>query len=298
MSYQYEKYVRGFLSTSPTLEEFRSFLAGENLLSTLEESAYRTTWKGKIIYDILDTDEYRRYIDVLFSFCYCSVVLFRNGNHMMYDWAEKGKYEYFVSAFRHCSMEKLRPSINPVIGDIIRFDDNRIFDLLVANGYLTDTNNIGSMLKFAILFEKPYIATILLNKGARVEPSHFVAAVESRDINAIRRMLVYGGNVNLADAKGKTPLGAALETLDPKIVEEVLSYGADVNIIVDMIGYSPLMIAAEDFRLNSSVEKIIANGANVNYRTSRGKTALSVAQPKVRDILIAAGATINGKPQM
>ena len=107
----------------------------------------------------------------------------------------------------------------------------------------------------------------------RIE-SKFLAHINSGDIKAVKKYLDKGGNVNLQDEPGMTPLhhavngnwnGTNLET-----IELLISRGAYVNAIDDT-HHTPLHMCNN----KEIAELLIDSGANVNAKTKRsGETPL------------------------
>lgn len=192
-------------------------------------------------------------------------------------------------------MEELRRIIDANIEEIIKSGDIEIFDLLTKNKYL-NADNVSNLLKLAIKHTNISVVDFLLNKEVKVEPIHFIEAIMTQRIDMLQRMMMYGGNVNSRDPKGDTPLSMSFMSEDVDVIREILGYGADVNTISPMYEYSPLMLAIGEANLHPLVKDLIDAGANVNYRTSHGETALSVTgdNEEIRALLIAAGATDRG----
>ncbi len=91
-----------------------------------------------------------------------------------------------------------------------------------------------------------------------------------------------------------TPFFQAIRSGSPIKLQQQLTHGADANDSLD--SYSALMAAA----LNGSVEQmkiLIAHGANVNYQSSDGTTALWLAVPDwdKTKLLLDNGADVNHK---
>lgn len=98
-------------------------------------------------------------------------------------------------------------------------------------------------------------------------------------------------SVNVKNSEGYAPLTKASEGI-PEFVEELLKIpGIDVNVTYCFNGecFTPLMRASLRNNLDI-ISKLLAHGADVNYRNAYTKTALSYASGKVADALVAAGA--------
>lgn len=290
---EYERKLRAFFAASPEPETLRTFLEGEDLDEIL--APVGIIRKRVLVYWAIAVTRNDLYMDVFFSFRPNILDYLASGSYGIIEWIKGGKSGYFASLFRHFKMEELRWLIDLDIDRIIRSGYQDIFDLLAENGYLVESN-MSQLLRTAIQSKKVHIVDILLHEGAKVEPIHFTTAVFSRDIGIIQRMMMYGGNVNSRDPKGDTPLSMSFMSEDVDVIREILGYGADVNTISLMYEYSPLMLAIGEAALHPLVKDLIDAGANVNYRTSHGETALSVTgdNEEIRALLIAAGATDRG----
>jgi hypothetical protein len=296
MDEEYTRNVKGFFSTSPTPEQFRTILETEDLTVNLEPVGYFS--RAAALYLVLTKIEDGRFMDVFFSFHPDILEYVRGGDYAMHDWIKDGKNEYFVSIFRYYTMDELRRLIDGNIGKIFKSGDQEIFDLLIEKGYLREDNE-SDLLQLAIHYDNLSVVDILLNKGVKVEPIHFVKAVERKNIDMMHRMMMYGGNVNLADEKGNTPLSTALNTRKADIVKELLNYGVDVNSDIVWSDYSPLMLVIQRETLRPLVKNFIGAGANVNFHSpndDKTPLALSFIDNEVRKLLIAAGATVKGSP--
>lgn len=250
-----------------------------------------------VIYDVLRKIEDARYMGLFFSFRPNILEYIQGGDYSMDDWIRDGKNEYFVLLFRYYTMEELRHVVDINIKDIIKSGDQEIFDLLVKKGYLKE-DNMSDLLQLALKYSNIPVVDVLLNKGVKVEPIHFVAAVKSKRIDMMRRMMMFGGDVNLADPEGNTPLSAALTSRKPEVVKELLNYGVDVNAHLNFSDYSPLMLVIERETLRPLVKDFIAAGANVNFRAANDNhtpLTLSFVDDEVRALLLAAGATDEGE---
>ncbi len=100
---------------------------------------------------------------------------------------------------------------------------------------------------------------------------------EMRDIERILSMFLNnGGDPNVQDSLGWTPIMNAKVARCPKVVQNLISAGADVN-AESVSGWTPLMSAASvDCR--ETVQLLLDNGANVNLINDAGDTALRVAE--------------------
>ena len=104
----------------------------------------------------------------------------------------------------------------------------------------------------------------------------FVAA-RNGNLGIVRLLLEHGADVNAANKYGRTPLYVASQGDNLEVVKELLKHGADVN-AADKYGSTPLHIAASNGNLKV-VRLLLEHGADVNAADKYGWTALrSVVQ--------------------
>ena len=164
-----------------------------------------------------------------------------------------------------------------------------IVELLIANG--ADVNvqsDIGyTPLEGATENNHTEIADLLRKHGGKsgVEPSiHVAAGAAGRkgNIEAVKRYLAAGTDVDARDAEDKTPLQHAAYWGHKEIAELLIAKGADVN-AKDEYGTTTLhwaVIGENRAGFNvpkGSVELLIVNGADVNAKDGAGKTPQDVA---------------------
>lgn len=160
------------------------------------------------------------------------------------------------------------------------------------------------------------ISILLLGCGAHVdsvylgqEESQFLGDVSAGDLAAVKKFLDRGGNVNLQDEPGMTPLHHAANADSKgshlKMIELLIDRGANVNAIDDT-HHTPLHLASN----KETAELLIDAGADVNAKTKRtGETALFSASHgaaqgasksyemylNLTKLLISKGADVNVK---
>jgi ankyrin repeat protein len=120
-------------------------------------------------------------------------------------------------------------------------------------------------------------------------------AIRNRNVNATRKLLNNGVNVNQEDKEGNTPLYRASEMGHTEAVKLLLSKGADVN-KAKKDGDTPLTIASYEGH-TEIVKLLLAKGADINKVDKDGETALYVASEGNRfdivEMLRKAGANVN-----
>ena len=127
------------------------------------------------------------------------------------------------------------------------------------------------------------IAAVVLvgcGKSQEVKDIQLRLAAEKGNIEAVKKNLADGADVNADDGGGVTPLHLAAmkghqHIVYLGIVELLITKGADVN-AKDEDGHTPLYFAAvRDHK--EITELLIAAGADVNVKNKFGKTPLDAA---------------------
>ena len=141
----------------------------------------------------------------------------------------------------------------------------------------------------------PVFLCLLSAAVALADPIHDAAGAGK--VEALRKLIADGTDVNARTAGGGTPLHDAALWGHRDIAELLLSKGADVN-AKDANGMTPLHIAANgDHR--KLAEVLIQKGAAVDSRAVNGWTPLHVAafwgHENVARALIANGADVNAR---
>jgi len=152
-----------------------------------------------------------------------------------------------------------------------------IAELLIAEGADVNakTNDGKTPLDEAInpFYNKTEIANLLHKHGGKHGTIH--SAAGGGDIEAVKKFLATGADVNVKDKRGFTPLHWASISGHKEAVELLINNGADVNAIKGG-GGTPLSYAAS-WGHEEIVELLIANGADVNVKDAFSETPLDVA---------------------
>ena len=136
------------------------------------------------------------------------------------------------------------------------------------------------------------IAAVLLVGCGEASDELLFEAIEARNIEAVKKHLAAGADVNAKDDSGLTPLHYAE---GKEIAEILITEGADVNAGGQM---TPLHYAASVGN-KEIAELLIDNGADVNAQSFVGMTPLREAANQGHDsiveLLVAKGADVNLK---
>jgi len=120
--------------------------------------------------------------------------------------------------------------------------------------------------------------------------------ISEGDTNESLKYINSGGDINVSNSHGITPLHTAAKKGDIKVLNALLARGANVNRKVGSLTMSPIQFAA--FNNNAAVTKLlISKGARINANDNQGRTALKIASKlgnsNVVKALLAGGAKIN-----
>ena len=138
-----------------------------------------------------------------------------------------------------------------------------------------EDENGQTPLYVASLFGHTEIVEALLNRGAdqRACPNRTPLHV-ANNAPVATLLIKAGGNVNVSDLAGDTPLHVAVRKANPELVSALLEQSAEVN-AKSKEGLTPLHYALEDYRPNFEIiHKLIDAGSEVNSIDLSGKTPL------------------------
>ncbi len=124
-----------------------------------------------------------------------------------------------------------------------------------------------------------------------------LGAVDSGNIDEVRRHLNEGTDVNKKDEKGQTPLHLSARNGSKKVGEVLVERGAAIN-AQDHEGQTPLHLAAREGQ-SAMVDLLLLKKAKVNSRDTQGRTPLHHATFRQGNetplLLIAGRATVDAK---
>jgi len=133
-----------------------------------------------------------------------------------------------------------------------------IVELLITNGAEVNAGTSGTPLDRAK--DNPEITDILRRHGGKTIVEHSIhAAAREGNVEAVKRHLASGADVNAKDENGETPLGHA-DRNKLAVAELLIANGADVN-AKDKFGHPLLLLASKSWEF---AELLISNGAEVN----------------------------------
>ena len=140
-----------------------------------------------------------------------------------------------------------------------------------------------------------------LHKSQMNESCFLHEAVKENKFQIVKKLLRYGLDPNLKDAKGMSPLQYATQASDLKIemIQELLEYGANPN-IEDNSGCTPLGNVCYVYN-NGQIDKkveivslLISHGAKVNHQDIYGDSILLSAAYSYKGFELIAKLLKNG----
>ncbi len=124
-------------------------------------------------------------------------------------------------------------------------------------------------------------------------------AVENGNLEIVRSLLLFGADVRVKSASGRTALMYLRADATAELVRDLLSAGARLN-ARDESGGTALINAASECK-SAVVKELIDAGAKLNVKDAAGKTALMFAatneDPLVAKLLLDAGAEADAKDE-
>ena len=151
--------------------------------------------------------------------------------------------------------------------------DREIAELLIANG--ANVNAKDGDGETPLDLTNTEIADLLREHGGKHGVINGAAA--DGDIEAVKKFLAVGTDVNTKDGWEWTPLHYAAIRGHKEIAELLIAKGANVN-AKEQDGYTPLHLARRGHK--EIVELLIAAGADVNAKGDDGRTPLDMADDK------------------
>lgn len=133
----------------------------------------------------------------------------------------------------------------------------------------------------------------LFNAGIPFTPDTFSIHIAQQNMDICEDFLEAGMDINCRDSAGTPMLCIAARSGKKETIEWLVKNGAEINAISKDRGYSAVMDAV--WKMNSEiVELLIKLGANLNFVSNDGQTALIVAtgssNTKICEMLVKNGA--------
>ena len=151
-----------------------------------------------------------------------------------------------------------------------------------ANINIEDAYNQTPLFE-AIKQNNTEVIDLLLASGADIEHKNregrtalMVCAFDKNRIDAMKKILLCGVNVNATDNLGKTAFMHAINNNNGAMMDILLKQGAHIN-TVDVFGNTPLMICAKRGN-REGTRVLVAMGADVFKKNKNGQTAYSIAR--------------------
>jgi ankyrin repeat protein len=180
-------------------------------------------------------------------------------------------------------------------------DTAKVTQALKRGANLNKPRPDGSLpLAWAVETQNPVLVSLLLGKGAKVNPvseqppsfSPLVVACQRGDPTIVAALLDAGADVNRTTSTGISPLALCAGNSTVAMVQRLLALGAKVD-AADDTGQTPLMWAAAKGQ-GAAVKLLLDNGAELNRVTAKGFTplffALTSKTPDTALMLLDAGA--------
>eukprot|EP01127_Copromyxa_protea_P017185 TRINITY_DN5210_c0_g1_i1.p1 TRINITY_DN5210_c0_g1~~TRINITY_DN5210_c0_g1_i1.p1 ORF type:complete len:927 (-),score=167.86 TRINITY_DN5210_c0_g1_i1:68-2848(-) len=115
------------------------------------------------------------------------------------------------------------------------------------------------------------------NKDSQELTNKLLSAVQKSDLTQTMILILSGANINGADKDGFTPLHLAIEKQRYLQAQLCITNGASVNVKAGEKKVTPLHIAAKNLDPIAVSQLISSGGADLEEKTSEGKTALQIA---------------------
>ncbi|HEY1406077.1 MAG TPA: ankyrin repeat domain-containing protein [Spirochaetota bacterium] len=129
---------------------------------------------------------------------------------------------------------------------------------------------------------------------AKSEGGDLFTAVERGDVKLVERILGKGANINAKDHEGRTALHLAVITRNTAMLKFILSKNPDINAEDDMLGATPLALAASK-RFTDGVRLILEHNPSLDKGTSSmplSFIATDSDDPEILSLLTKAGMNL------
>ena len=144
------------------------------------------------------------------------------------------------------------------------------------------------------------LIAIATSQAAAAAVTGVAAAARTGDIDAVKKQLTAGANVNAPEADGTSALLWAAYQSSPELVQLLLKAGADVN-AANSFGVTPLLQSAR-YGDAATMTVLLKAGADIKKAEREGETPLMAAAragsvPAVK-LLIDHGADVNARESL
>ena len=181
-------------------------------------------------------------------------------------------------------------------------DSCDVLSCLIKNG--ADVNvrarDTCTPLMTAIKQGRVGVATFLVQHGANmtlIDKNGFTALHHATSFEVLSCLIRNGADVNACTNDNYTPLMIAVEKGNKVAVTFLVEHGADIDVQANIGGKTALHLAVTCHDSRDILNCLIKNGANVNSRTSMGKTPLMLASKcghvNVATSLVKCGADVD-----
>ncbi len=162
-----------------------------------------------------------------------------------------------------------------------------------AKGYYRDS------LLFYIKIENHKGIEYALKRGAKQDEIddalHYVALSSNNDVKSAQLLIKYGANLERrAFRHHSTPIFSALNNL--KVAKVFLEKGGNIN-VQDRRGYTPLFDAVSDINVNA-VKFLLENGANVKLGNNYNEYPLTIAVKRENLVIVKLLVKYGADPEL
>jgi ankyrin repeat protein len=123
------------------------------------------------------------------------------------------------------------------------------------------------------------------------------AAAETGNVDMVRFLLALGAEVDTVDNQGRTPLGIAASRADPETIRYLVAAGANIHRPVS--AENPVTPALLGIRSGGTLLKALINTKSLNSRNPDGRAMIHLASQEGKvdtiNILISEGAQLNDR---
>jgi ankyrin repeat protein/TPR repeat protein len=224
------------------------------------------------------------------------------------DFGSKKVFRYVMNHKAEVNVINLENGMTPLVRAIAHERWNMVFELLnggadASQPPLTLPENqrsllSGTALAYALMFNKPELTRILLEKGGSVKERYIynrtpiMEAAEKDSVENVKILIKYGADLNAIDHFGKTPIYYAIKEgpVNYGILKLLLGNGANPS-HKDPAGMTPLFGAL--IMGDSIVIKLLLEyGADPNESYFLTEIPFSITDPLIEDLIENGGSPL------